>query len=71
MKKEPTLEARNARVREWLKDHPLINIAALCRAIDYNRGAFWHFEDGKQDLGIEATERLESALKKYGYDGKN
>lgn len=70
MKKQLTTEERNMRAREWLKSHPLINIAALCRVIGYNRGAFWHFQD-KQDLGEDALVRLENVLKNYGYDCKN
>lgn len=72
MRKKPiaplTLEQRNAYAREWLKQHDLFNIAALCRRINYNRGAFSRFEEGHLALSIEPLERLEEALNEYGYD---
>lgn len=63
-----TLEQRNARAREWLKQHDLFNNAALCRRINYNRGAFSHFQEGHLDLSAEVLLRLEATLMPYGYE---
>lgn len=65
---EPTKEERNNKLRAWLAEHPFINIAKVCRAIDYSRGTFARFESGHQDLGLDATEKLEIALIPYGYE---
>lgn len=62
-----TKEERNNKLRAWLSEHPFINIAKVCRAIDYNRGTFARFESGHQDLGIDMTNKLEDALIPYGY----
>lgn len=69
--KQPTqkksLELRNEILRQWLNAHDLINVAALCRRIDYDRGNFWHFEEGTRDLPEDAIARLENELFKYGF----
>lgn len=58
---------RNTRARVWLKQHDLFNIAAICRRINYNRGAFAHFEEGHLDLSEAVLQRLEDLLDPYGY----
>lgn len=58
---------RNEAAREWLRSHELINVAALCRRIDYDRGNFWHFEYGQRDLPEDALERLEKVITNYGF----
>lgn len=63
-----TVEQRNARARAWLKEHDLFNAAALCRRINYNRGAFSHFQEGHVDLSAEVLLRLEVTLMPYGYE---
>lgn len=68
VRQPPTVKERNTRAREWLKQHDLFNIAALCRRINYNRGGFAHFEEGHLDLSDDALVRLEAALNPYGYD---
>lgn len=68
VRQPPTVKERNTRAREWLKQHDLFNIAALCRRINYNRGGFAHFEEGHLDLSEEPLQRLEIALSMYGYD---
>lgn len=65
---ELTLEQRNEAARQWLRTHELINTAALCRRINYDRGNFWHFEYGQRDLPEEALQRLEAEIKKYGFN---
>lgn len=62
-----TLEQRNERLRAWLKDHDLLNLAKLCRRIPYDRGAFQHFEEQALDLSDEPLTKVENILKKYGY----
>jgi len=61
-------EERNILLREWINAHDLINIAALCRRIDYNRGTFSRFLEGHQELGEKATTKLENILTEYGYE---
>lgn len=67
-KNKPTL-TRSEKLRAWLKGRDLFNYAALCRRIDYNRGAFSHWLEGHNnwDLSDQAMDRLESALIAYGY----
>lgn len=65
-----SIEERNHLVRQWLKDHDLINIAKLCRRINYDRGNFWHFEDDTRDLQEPHITALEQALVYYGYQIK-
>lgn len=64
---EITIEQRNSLVRSWLRNRPLFNTSAICRAIDYDRGSFARFESGHHDLKVEALELLEEALLPYGY----
>jgi hypothetical protein len=61
------LEQRNATLRDWLKDHDLLNLAKLCRRIPYNRATFQHFEDGTQNLGMDTLVKVEKLLEKYNY----
>jgi len=58
---------RNSNVRNWINSRDLINIAALCRKADYNRGAFSRFLEGHQDLKEENLAKIETALADYGY----
>jgi hypothetical protein len=69
MKKEITHAERCKVLRKWIKDHDLFNIAALCRRINYDRGAFSHWleEHENWDLSAEAADRLEAVLIDYGY----
>lgn len=62
-----TLEQRNDKLRMWLKDHDMLNLAKLCRRIPYDRGAFQHFEDEMQNLSEEPLAKVEKLLVKYGY----
>lgn len=61
------IEQRNKWARAWLSSHKLINIAALCRAIDYDRGNFWGFEMNTRDLPEDVLKKLERQLINYGY----
>ena len=60
---------RTELLRQWLKERDLFNISALCRRINYDRGAFSHWMEGHDnwDLSDEAASRLENALVQYGY----
>lgn len=71
MKKRQQL-IRTELLRQWLKERDLFNISALCRRIDYNRGAFSHWLEGHAnwDMSDEAADRLEDALTPYGYKKK-
>lgn len=62
--------SRTELLRQWLKQHDLFNISALCRRIDYDRGAFSHWMEGHAnwDLSDEAADRLETTLVQYGYN---
>lgn len=64
--------SRTELLRQWLKEHDLFNISALCRRIDYDRGAFSHWMEGhvNWDLSEEVVTRLENALMPYGYKAK-
>lgn len=62
-----TLEQRNDKLRVWLKEHDMLNLAKLCRRIPYDRGAFQHFEDETQNLSDEPLTKVEELLKKYNY----
>lgn len=63
-----TIEQRNARLREWIVEHDMLNLATLCRRIPYDRGAFAHFKEANQDLGQEPLAKAEKLLSEYGYD---
>jgi len=64
-----TLEQRNFRLRGWLKKHDALNLAKICRRIQYDRGALQHFIDSDlSNLGEDVLDRLEPAL--YLYDGE-
>lgn len=64
---QATIEQRNSLVRSWLRNRPLFNISAICRAIDYDRGSFARFESGHHDLKAETLDLLEDKLIPYGY----
>lgn len=69
-----TIEQRNLQVRAWLGRRPLFNFAALCREIDYDRGAFARFltnGGSRHYLSEEPLTRLENALVPYGYNKIN
>lgn len=66
-KTEVTVKYRNEVLRTWLKSHDLLNIAALCRRTNCNRGAFAHFIEGHYDMTEEPLTRIEQALIFYGY----
>lgn len=69
MKQKINMEQRNILLRQWLKQHDLFNIAALCRRINYDRGAFSHWLEAHEgfNLSEEAADRLENTLVDYGY----
>jgi len=62
-------KGRTDTLRQWLKEHDLFNLAALCRRIDYDRGALSHWLENHAgwDISDEVVDRLEKALKPYGY----
>ena len=65
---ELTLEERNARLREWIKTHDMLNLSVLCRKIPYDRGAFAHFKDNPTyNISPEILRKIEKVLGDYGY----
>lgn len=64
---DPVLRARNEALREWLNSHDLLNAAALCRRVDYNRGAYSHFIEGHHYLSLQMIIKFENVLSNYGY----
>lgn len=66
-KKSKDIIQRNANIRKWLTDHWLINIAALCRIVNYDRANFWGFQQGNRDLTEEHISAIENILIEYGF----
>lgn len=58
---------KNKNVRAFLKARDLFNLAKFCRKIKYDRGTFYHFEEGI-DVSEEVINRCEDVLKDYGYN---
>lgn len=63
----PTIEERNILLRSWVKAHDLLNLAALCRRVDYDRGSFSHWVEAHHELSEDVIIRIEQALSDYGY----
>lgn len=67
LKDKDKKEHQNKNVRAFLKARDLFNLAKFCRKIKYNRGTFYHFEEGL-DIGEEIISKCEEVLKDYGYN---
>lgn len=63
------IKKRNNRLRSWIKGHPLINCAELCRLCEFDRGNFTRFMHSvrSRDLTEEQLLKFEKELSEYGY----
>ena len=57
---------RGMDIRDFIKDHPLLNHRGMARHIGYDAGSFNQWVDGRRNMPREKMEKLVDLLEQYG-----
>ena len=57
-------------LKQWLEDHPCINMACIESEANIPAKTLVHFKNGRRDLNKDHLEKLIPVLNKYGFNNQ-